>query len=137
MLVAPALARSRPSRTRSVVVLPAPLGPRNPTIRPSSTVNDRSSTASVAPKRLERPLTSIACAMAPQSSGPGGPRGTAGTPAAVRLAAPPMHHVPDLTGCLAPLDRAPARGRLGGLGLAVLEDGVERPAQPRGVLARV
>src|SRR4051795_12715298 len=63
MLALPSVGNSRSSRTRSVVVLPAPLGPRKPTIRPCSTENDRSSTASVAPKRLVRPLTSIACAM--------------------------------------------------------------------------
>ena len=34
---------------RSVVVLPAPFGPRNPVTAPSRTVNDRSSTAVTAP----------------------------------------------------------------------------------------
>ena len=42
----------RPSRTRNVVVLPAPLGPRNPVIVPGSRANDRSSTAVTVPKRL-------------------------------------------------------------------------------------
>jgi hypothetical protein len=45
---------------RSVVVLPAPFGPRKPTIRPGSTVNDRSSTARVSPNRFVSPETSIA-----------------------------------------------------------------------------
>ena len=34
-----------PASDRSVVVLPAPLGPIRPTISPAATVNDRSSTA--------------------------------------------------------------------------------------------
>ena len=37
---------ARPSSIRSVVVLPAPLGPRKPVIVPGSSANDRSSTAS-------------------------------------------------------------------------------------------
>src|SRR3954447_7489033 len=53
---------------RSVVVLPAPFGPRKPTTRPSSAVNDRSSTATTEPKRFVSPATSIACAMAQRSS---------------------------------------------------------------------
>ena len=59
----PAVGLTSPSSIRSVVVLPAPLGPRKPTIRPSSTVKDRSSTASTSPKRLVRFETSIACAI--------------------------------------------------------------------------
>src|SRR5260221_13381570 len=42
-----------------LVVLPAPFGPRKPVIFPGSTLNDRSSTASVSPYRLVRPLASI------------------------------------------------------------------------------
>ena len=41
------------------VVLPAPLGPRNPVTRPDLTVKLRPSTASVAPYRLVRPRASI------------------------------------------------------------------------------
>src|SRR3954453_14866049 len=48
---------------RNVVVFPAPFGPRKPTTRPSSTVNERSSTARMWPKRLVRPATSIAGAI--------------------------------------------------------------------------
>src|ERR1700712_2030132 len=48
----PLVAETRPKSIRSVVVLPAPLGPRNPVIWPGSTVNDRSDTASTDPKRL-------------------------------------------------------------------------------------
>src|SRR5215471_9956018 len=42
-----------------VVVLPAPFGPRNPVIRPGSTVKDSWSTASLSPYRLVRPRASI------------------------------------------------------------------------------
>ena len=38
-----------PARDRSVVVLPAPLGPMSPTISPFDTWNDRSSTAEKVP----------------------------------------------------------------------------------------
>src|ERR1035438_6738252 len=41
----PADGRSRPRIIRIVVVLPAPLGPRNPVTRPGLILNDRSSTA--------------------------------------------------------------------------------------------
>src|SRR3712207_2863270 len=43
---------------RSVVVLPAPLGPRKPVMDPGSTVKLRSETARTAPKLLLRPRTS-------------------------------------------------------------------------------
>ena len=43
---------------RSVVVFPAPLGPRKPVTDPGSTVKLRSSTARTAPKVLVRPVTS-------------------------------------------------------------------------------
>ena len=45
----PSVGRMRPSSARSVVVLPAPLGPRKPTSRPGSTLKLRSSTATVSP----------------------------------------------------------------------------------------
>ena len=45
----PLVGRIRPSSARSVVDLPEPLGPRKPVTRPASTVNERSSTASVSP----------------------------------------------------------------------------------------
>jgi hypothetical protein len=44
---------------RSVVVLPAPFGPRKPVIRPGSTVKVRSSTAVKPPKRFVRFLISM------------------------------------------------------------------------------
>src|SRR6476646_3719350 len=46
-------------RTRIVVVFPAPLGPRKPTICPFSTSKEMLSTASVRAYRLVRPSTLI------------------------------------------------------------------------------
>ena len=46
---AASVALARPSRMRSVVVFPAPLGPRNPHTLPSGTANDSPSTAAVRP----------------------------------------------------------------------------------------
>ena len=48
----PRVGAAKPSKTRSVVVLPAPLGPRNPVIVPGSRANDKSSTAVTVPKRF-------------------------------------------------------------------------------------
>src|SRR3984893_1024389 len=45
--------------TRMVVVLPAPLGPRNPTMPPFSTSNEMLSTATVRAYRLVSPSTLI------------------------------------------------------------------------------
>ena len=45
----PAVGRARPSTMRSVVVLPAPLGPRKPVTAPARTAKERSSTAVTAP----------------------------------------------------------------------------------------
>jgi hypothetical protein len=45
----PASGSSTPRMIRMAVVLPAPLGPTNPNIWPSSTVNDRSSSATRSP----------------------------------------------------------------------------------------
>src|SRR6478735_10387266 len=60
---APASARSRPSRTRMVVDLPAPLGPRNPWTSPVSTSRSRPSRACVRPNDLWSPETLIAFVM--------------------------------------------------------------------------
>src|SRR5487761_2474919 len=46
-------------RQRSVVVLPAPLGPSSPVISPSRALNDTPSTATTLPKRLCKSITSI------------------------------------------------------------------------------
>src|SRR5215469_2922102 len=50
----PALGARKPVAIFIVVDLPAPLGPRNPSTSPRETVNDTSSTATKAPKFLER-----------------------------------------------------------------------------------
>src|ERR1019366_3005077 len=49
--------------TRIVVDLPAPLGPTNPVTCPGWTVNVIPSSATVGPKCLRRPLTSIVASM--------------------------------------------------------------------------
>ena len=46
--------RTSPSSARSVVLLPAPLGPRKPVTRPASMSKERCLTAATPPKRLER-----------------------------------------------------------------------------------
>ena len=51
---------SRVQRMEMVVVLPAPLGPRNPKSSPGSTVKEMSFTAVKGPKRLTRCSTSTA-----------------------------------------------------------------------------
>ncbi len=58
-VVVPAVARTRPRMIRSVVVLPAPFGPRKPVIVPSRTLKLRSSTATVFRNRFVRCSTSI------------------------------------------------------------------------------
>src|SRR6266545_2984164 len=62
---APASARNRPSRIRIVVVLPAPLGPRNPCTSPAATVRSSPSRARVCPKVFTNPATEIAGARSP------------------------------------------------------------------------
>src|SRR2546425_12075683 len=57
--------RIRPSNIRMVVVLPAPLGPRNPKTVPAETVRFKVSTARCGPKCLESPFISIARGVAP------------------------------------------------------------------------
>src|ERR1700737_4513222 len=56
----PAVGLMRPRRTRMVVVLPDPLGPRKPNTLPSGTAKSRPSTAGTPPKCLLSPLVSIA-----------------------------------------------------------------------------
>ena len=58
----PDVGLSSPHSMRMVVDLPAPLAPRKPKISPCFTENDRSSTATNAPKRRVNPRTSIAAA---------------------------------------------------------------------------
>ncbi len=69
--IEPPSGRSRPAISRSVVVLPAPLGPSSTTNSPLLMAKDRSRTASMRPKRL---LTwrraTLAMADAPMACGP-------------------------------------------------------------------
>jgi hypothetical protein len=65
MVAVPASGRISPSSIRSVVVFPAPLGPRNPVIRPRATVNDTSCTAGRWPNFLRSPATWMAGAEVP------------------------------------------------------------------------
>ena len=51
---------SRPQSIRSVVVLPEPLGPRKPQMRPSATWIEKSCTTCLSPKLLFSPFTSMA-----------------------------------------------------------------------------
>src|SRR6516165_5744778 len=60
----PAVGAISVPRIRTVVVLPAPLGPRKPNTSPRATLNETSATAVREPKFLVRWLTSIAAASA-------------------------------------------------------------------------
>ncbi len=55
---------SNPNSSLREVVLPAPLGPRNPKISPRLTDRDRSATATVAPNCLRKQFVSMAFAAA-------------------------------------------------------------------------
>src|SRR4051794_12897965 len=59
MQIVPPSARSKPATSLSVVVLPAPVGPRSTTNSPSAMVRSRRSMASVWPKRLLTPLSAM------------------------------------------------------------------------------
>jgi len=65
MVALPALGVTRPKSMRSVVVLPAPLGPKNPTTCPESTVKSRWSTAVTDPNRLVNPSISMVAITTP------------------------------------------------------------------------
>src|SRR5688572_18988442 len=58
-LTLPEVAPRNPAMMRSVVDLPAPFGPRKPTISPFATLNETSLTATTVPKSLVRASTSI------------------------------------------------------------------------------
>src|SRR5205823_1991156 len=57
---APLVGRTRPSRILTVVVLPAPFGPRKPKPSPGCTLSVRSCSATVRPYSLRRPTISSA-----------------------------------------------------------------------------
>src|SRR5690348_13742834 len=63
--IAPRSGYSSPAMRRSVVVLPAPVGPSRTTNSPLATVSDSSRTASMSPKRLptcRNPISAMAVA---------------------------------------------------------------------------
>src|SRR5215204_4265084 len=59
----PPVGRTRPSSMRSVVVLPAPLGPRKPYTSPRRTVRRTPSTARRSPYRLVSPFVMTTCSV--------------------------------------------------------------------------
>src|SRR4051794_28010000 len=97
----PEVAGVRPTMTRMVVDLPAPLGPRNPVTRPGRAVKETSSTARRPPYVLVSAVTSImGTTFAPSRGAPhrgAGPtyplsdpeRFSGSTPADLRLVVPP------------------------------------------------
>src|SRR5438477_941416 len=56
----PEVGLSRPSNSFTDVVLPAPLGPRNPKISPRGTVIESPASATVLPNRFDRSTVCIA-----------------------------------------------------------------------------
>src|SRR6476646_3949548 len=58
-MIRPAAGCSSPAIRRSVVVLPAPVGPRSTKNSPSLMVRSIAATAAIAPKRLLSPETAI------------------------------------------------------------------------------
>src|SRR5215472_10212191 len=67
-LAVPSVGGRKQVRIRIVVVFPAPLGPRKPTICPLSTSNEMLSTATVRAYRLVRPSTLIILSCPDESS---------------------------------------------------------------------
>src|SRR5437660_7796267 len=64
----PAVGGRKQVRTRMVVVFPAPLGPRKPTICPFSTSKEMSSTATVRAYRFVKPSTLIIVSHLPNTA---------------------------------------------------------------------
>src|SRR5579862_8232529 len=67
----PASGRSNPVAMRSVVVLPAPLGPTRPKNDPRGTSSDRPATATFGPNRFTRPRSTTAGQACATARGPG------------------------------------------------------------------
>src|SRR5688500_15577629 len=65
----PASGRSSPATSRSVVVLPAPVGPRRTTNSPSPIVRSSPSTATIWPKRLVTRLSATSLIRGPIKQG--------------------------------------------------------------------
>ena len=80
-----------------VVVLPAPLGPRNPVTRPGRTVKLSPSTAVTGPKRLVSPSASISTGRAAGRAARAGAAGTVGPAAGggVQVTAGPPRNRPN------------------------------------------
>src|SRR6267378_2690481 len=76
----PALGARSVASTRTVVVLPAPFGPRNPKISPASTSKERSSKATRAPKRFVSPSATMTGRFAMLTSRLAAGRAPYGTP---------------------------------------------------------
>ena len=106
----PPVGRTRPSSIRSVVVLPAPFGPRKPYTSPRAPVRLTPSTASRSPYLLVSPSCHDVCVMT---------RGSAAGPVArpVRRQAEAPRYADLRTPATPRADvRAPPRPRLGGMG---------------------
>ena len=76
----PLLGLASPSSIRSVVVLPAPFGPRKPVIVPGSSANERESTASTEPNRLVSESATTASSEAATAAARTGSDGYAAAP---------------------------------------------------------
>src|SRR5258707_9489353 len=59
MVIRPASGRSSPATRRSVVVLPAPVGPSSTMNSPTARAKERSATAVISPKRLVTPARTM------------------------------------------------------------------------------
>src|SRR5438128_4019468 len=86
MVTSPAVGRSRPVSILMVVLLPAPLGPRNPKKRPRGTSKETSSTATFFRKALVRWRTTMAGAVALTGDKYSEPRGRSTRRRRARLA---------------------------------------------------
>src|SRR5271165_1809846 len=119
MAMRPAVGSSTPRIMLIVVVLPAPLGPRSPTISPADTWKDTSSTAFSVPKDLARRSTA-------RTGGEGGLIGRSyQTGPRRRQAAPPRPALEPV----APPAEPPARRGRGGQAFDPCRAGI--PAFPR------
>ncbi len=78
IVAVPSLGSRIPVNIFSVVDLPAPFGPRNPTICPAGISNVNASTANREPNRLVNPCKAIMCALTPSGNRP--PTHTTGKP---------------------------------------------------------
>src|ERR1043166_1527290 len=101
MRAVPAVGVTRPSKILTVVVLPAPFGPRKPNTSPGCTVSERSCTATRRPYSLRSPTISIAGGTGEERSSPVG-AGSAETVCDIQdlVAGARPRHAIDLAACL-------------------------------------